>query len=54
MTNERESEDGYSCAFLPLISDPGEDERKRLFQPMTEELRDVLLQRKMRKKVIFE
>ena len=50
--NDREDDDGYSCAFLPLISDPGEDERKRLFQPMSEELKQVLVRRKMRYKVM--
>ena len=45
--------DGYSCAFLPLISDPGEDERKRLFQPMSEDLKDVLMRRTRRHKVKY-
>ena len=40
----------YSCAFLPLISDPGEDERKRLFQPMSENMKQILV----RKKVIHD
>ena len=38
----------YSCAFLPLISDPGEDERKKLFQPMSDSLKEVLSRRKVR------
>ena len=50
--NEKENDGGYSCAFLPLISDPGEDERKRLFQPMSDDLKQVLLERKMKHKVI--
>ena len=45
--------DGYSCAFLPLISDPGEDERKRLFQPMSEDLKHVLMRRTRRNKVKY-
>ena len=49
--HDRDDEDGYSCAFMPLISDPGEEERKKLFQPMSDDLKEVLMRRKMRHKV---
>ena len=49
--HNEQKDDNYSCAFLPLISDPGEDERKRLFMPMSEELKQVLVKRKMKYKV---
>ena len=49
--NEGKRSEDYSCAFLPLISDPGEDERNKLFQPMANELKQVLMRRKMRNAV---
>ena len=49
--NDGKRSEDYSCAFLPLISDPGEDERNKLFQPMANELKQVLMRRKMRNAV---
>ena len=50
-TNDKNDNGNYSCAFLPLISDPGEDERRRLFEPMTDNLKQVLMRRKLSHKV---
>ena len=50
--NDRDDED-YSCAFLPLISDPGEEERRRLFQPMSDNLKQILMRRKVKLKRII-
>ena len=51
--NGNNDHDGYSCAFLPLISDPGEDERKKLFQTMSDDLKQVLMRRTRRNKVKY-
>ena len=46
--NNNDGDDGeYSCAFLPLISDPGEEERRKLFQPMSDSLKQILMRRKV-------